>query len=105
MDPMKTCPYCMADIPEQAQKCMHCGEWVEEQGRPQRASDYLDSVGDDLGTAANTYVNLKIVMFVVGVLVMLAFFFLFFLPMWNKADERINNPPQIPFHVPNNPGR
>jgi hypothetical protein len=25
---MKTCPFCLADIPAEARKCMHCGEWV-----------------------------------------------------------------------------
>jgi hypothetical protein len=26
---VKTCPYCTAEIPDEARKCKHCGEWVE----------------------------------------------------------------------------
>ena len=24
------CPYCKGDVPDDARKCMHCGEWVRE---------------------------------------------------------------------------
>jgi hypothetical protein len=27
---MKTCPYCLADISDEARKCKFCGEWVEQ---------------------------------------------------------------------------
>jgi hypothetical protein len=26
---MQRCPFCLADIPSEARKCRHCGEWVE----------------------------------------------------------------------------
>jgi hypothetical protein len=26
---VKKCPYCTAELAEEAQKCMYCGEWVE----------------------------------------------------------------------------
>src|SRR5437660_1081495 len=28
---MSTCPYCLATIAGEAQKCMHCGEWIPSQ--------------------------------------------------------------------------
>ena len=31
-----TCPYCRAEIPAQAVKCRHCGEWVD--GRSEAAN-------------------------------------------------------------------
>jgi len=34
---MKTCQYCMGEIPEAAVKCMHCGEHLTRQGRNRAA--------------------------------------------------------------------
>jgi ribosomal protein L40E len=31
---MKVCPFCIADIPVQALKCRHCGEWLEKRKKP-----------------------------------------------------------------------
>src|SRR5690348_7756755 len=31
---MKSCPLCLAEIPDEARKCMFCGEWVTERPAP-----------------------------------------------------------------------
>jgi hypothetical protein len=36
---MKTCPYCLADIAEEARKCKFCGEWVDREDRVREAPD------------------------------------------------------------------
>jgi predicted RNA-binding Zn-ribbon protein involved in translation (DUF1610 family) len=28
---VKKCPFCLAEIPDKAKKCQHCGEWVNEE--------------------------------------------------------------------------
>jgi len=41
------CPYCKGDIPDDAVKCMHCGEWVKQRpvaAEPPRAEPEPASV-------------------------------------------------------------
>jgi hypothetical protein len=39
---MKHCPFCLAGIPDEARKCMYCGEWVDEAHTP--SSKHVTSV-------------------------------------------------------------
>lgn len=34
MEIIKKCPYCGGEIPEEAQKCKHCGEWITPPAQP-----------------------------------------------------------------------
>jgi len=70
---MLTCRFCKGDVPADAAKCMHCGEWLQE-------SPYDTS----LGRAANRWVTFHIVWAVIGLILMLIFFFAFFLPQWRS---------------------
>jgi hypothetical protein len=90
---MKSCPYCLAEIPDRARKCQHCGEWIE--GRPERRASRGAPRGDrhsdpTLGRAANRFVSFYIALAIVGGLLALVFFFAFFLPQWNKHEDRFD---------------
>jgi hypothetical protein len=36
------CYYCKGDIPDDARKCAHCGEWVREEHRPESVYEISD---------------------------------------------------------------
>jgi uncharacterized membrane protein YvbJ len=73
---MKQCPYCKGEVPDDAMKCKHCGEWVSRP--PGLLAD------PSLGRAANRWVTFNIVWAIVIAALMLTFFFGFFLPRWNS---------------------
>ena len=82
---MKACPFCAGEIPDDATKCKHCGEWVSPQPAEQRGQ------GDGmrmLGEAAKTGVNFYIVMSIVGLVIGLVFFLAFWLPAWNRMERQ-----------------
>jgi len=72
---VKKCPYCLAELEEEAAKCRHCGEWVKEAPAHPEAS---------LGRAANRFVTFTIVWAVVVLVLMLVFFLAFFLPRFDS---------------------
>jgi uncharacterized membrane protein YvbJ len=84
---VKQCPFCMGQVPDAALKCQHCGEWLD--GRASGGES-------ELGRAANRYINLKIAMTVIGLILALLFFFLIWLPGWNKAHRDFDNFPSFP---------
>jgi hypothetical protein len=76
----------MGQVPDAAVKCQHCGEWL----------DRRSSGESELGRAANRFVNFKIAMAVVGLIIALLFFFLVWLPGWNEAHRDFKNFPSAP---------
>ena len=72
---MTLCPYCKGEVPSEALKCMHCGEWLS---RPPQGTEDL------IGRAANRWVSFHIIWAVLVLILMLVFFFAFFLPQWRS---------------------
>lgn len=85
---VKSCPFCLGQIPYAAMKCQHCGEWVD--GRPPQAPT------DPLGRAANQYVRnwtaLRWAGFALAVLVVLVVF----LPVSCQMQRRSEQFPSFP---------
>lgn len=57
------CPYCKAEIPDDAKKCMHCGEWVDfpekpSEKEPQGCFSFL----------WETFLNLMWFLFIAGII-------------------------------------
>ena len=73
---MKTCPFCKSEIPADALKCKHCGEWVS--APPRQRSD------DVLARAASRWVTFNIIWAIVVLTAILLLIFKVFLPRWNS---------------------
>jgi hypothetical protein len=89
--PMKECPFCKAEIPDEAVKCLHCSEWVD--GRPRstaaaRPEQTINIRYQQTEFQKTAFKSVLIVMIVLGagsLIVFLIFLFAFFLPMWNRV--------------------
>jgi hypothetical protein len=89
---MKNCRFCTAEIPDEAAKCMHCGEWVEGkstgavQGKEQTLNIRVEPT-EFQKTMFKGVFAFVIISGIVGLIVFLIFLFALFLPMWNKAQQ------------------
>jgi len=88
---MRQCPYCKAEIADDAAKCMHCGEWVDGRAAATTAAGTEQTINiryQQTEFQKTAFKSILIVMVVLGVgslIVFLIFLFAFFLPMWNRA--------------------
>ena len=103
------CPYCKGDIPDDAVKCMHCGEWVKQKPAAASEKDWSERPATpvpsgllgrvwrggltqgDVVEGVRWYVKYRIVMAIVGLVVFLIFLFAVFIPQANKIND--NNTP------------
>jgi hypothetical protein len=63
------------------------GVLLAEQSDRYRAPEHAPEPGTSLGNVANKWVNLQIVLAVVGLIVAAIFFFAFWLPQWNRVNS------------------
>jgi hypothetical protein len=83
---MTTCPYCLAEIPDEARKCAHCGEWVapDRGAGPPAGKDCVRLLGEAAKTGVAVYAILSVLGLIFGAVVL----FGFFLPAWKRAEQR-----------------
>ena len=81
-------------IPDAAVKCQHCGEWVDGRRSSQINLGPVDLGSESsLGDAANRYINYKIIMGVIGLIVFLLFFVCIWLPGFNSVQQHMQTYP------------
>lgn len=78
---VKQCPYCLGEIPAEASKCQHCGEWVEapppqEPGLAPAPGIFGRFFGsrkleDTLNEGVKIYAGYQIAMAIIGLIVFL----------------------------------
>jgi predicted PurR-regulated permease PerM len=88
------CRYCFGDVNPKAQKCQHCGEWVNKiSSKNQGVVDtFINS--KDLGTTVNSgiklYAGFQVIGVVIGFILFISFSIFIFTQM-NKMDRRHDN--------------
>jgi hypothetical protein len=81
-----------AGFPDEAAKCMHCGEWVEgegegsQQGKEQTLNIRVQPTEFQKKAFKGVFAFI-IISGIIGLVLFLIFLFAFFLPMWNKAQQ------------------
>jgi hypothetical protein len=76
---MKTCPYCKGDVPGDALKCKHCGEWLSNPP-PAPRNPSLERVTKWVLTFGAIWI-------LIVVTAMLVFYFGVFRPQWKQFDS------------------
>jgi uncharacterized membrane protein len=86
---------------ERAKECVLGSSSRSRPRRPQAPGD------ETLGRAANRFVSISVIWGIIGLVVMLLLFFLFFLPQWNKHQDRFDKAwdDRSPIEMPRMPGR
>ena len=88
---MKNCPFCKAEIPVDALKCKHCGEWVD--GRTVQDSGDREKIVNIRWQASDAQVKAfkgQFIWFTITSLIMFALFiglFFFILPEWHRKER------------------
>lgn len=85
---MKSCPFCTADIPDEAAKCKHCGEWVD--GRSSSGERDREQTVNVRWVPSEGQLKLfkwHLVAGVIGTLICTVVFFLFFSKAWNDHER------------------
>jgi uncharacterized membrane protein YvbJ len=82
---MKACPFCTAEVPDEARKCKHCGEWIEQPGALANDEASLPSKQDIQVTVRPS--KFHIVWAIIVLALILGFFFGFLLPRIQKGER------------------
>ncbi|HWE95249.1 MAG TPA: hypothetical protein VG269_14880 [Tepidisphaeraceae bacterium] len=76
---MKTCPYCKGDVPGDALKCKHCGEWLS--GPPPAPRN------PSLERVTKWVLTFGAIWILIVVTAVLVFYFGVFRPQWRQMDR------------------
>jgi hypothetical protein len=76
---MKTCPFCKGDVPGDALKCKHCGEWLAKPPRAPR--------NQSLERVAKWALTFGAIWILIVVAAMLVFYYGVFRPQWKQFES------------------
>jgi uncharacterized membrane protein YvbJ len=92
---MKRCPFCTADLPDEAVKCKHCGEWLDGRSAPDdRGREQTVNVRWQASEAHIKVAKGMLIWFAVSSAIGLAAFlvvvFVFVVPEWKRIRQDHN---------------